>query len=72
MRSDKLSFGAAVDVTAAGLIVPIPVGPEAKIWAVAEAAKINIEGFRLVNAPHSRGRCAGYRSAEMLVGTPMN
>ena len=55
---DELSLAAAVEVAAVGLIEPILVGPEARIRAAANAAKLNIDGFRLVNAPHSHAAAA--------------
>ena len=44
---------AAVEAAEAGLIVPILVGPEAKIRAAAAAAGHDISAFRLAPAPHS-------------------
>ena len=50
---DAASLGAAVEAAEAGLIVPILVGPEAKIRAAAGAASLDIAHFRLVDTPHS-------------------
>ena len=50
---DAASLGAAIEAADAGLILPILVGPEAKIRAVAAAASFDISRFRLVDAPHS-------------------
>ncbi len=50
---DAASLGAAVEGAEAGLILPILVGPEARIHAVAAAASLEIGGYRLVDAPHS-------------------
>jgi len=55
---DAASLGAAVEAAHAGLIVPILVGPEAKIRAVAQAAELDITRFRLVDAPHSAAAAA--------------
>jgi len=40
------------------LIVPILVGPEAKIRAAADAAKVDLTGIRIVNAEHSHDAAA--------------
>ncbi|VTZ50327.1 Phosphate butyryltransferase [Methylocella tundrae] len=50
---DANAIGAAVEAAHAGLITPILVGPKAKILKAAEAAKVDISAFRLVDAPHS-------------------
>jgi phosphotransacetylase/acyl dehydratase len=55
---DANAIGAAVEAAHAGLIVPILVGPKAKILKAAEAAKVDISGFRLVDAPHSDAAAA--------------
>lgn len=55
---DAASLAAAAEVAAAGLIVPILVGPVAKIRMAAEAAKVDISRFRLVDAPHSHAAAA--------------
>ncbi len=52
------AIAAAVDAAEAGLIVPILVGPEAKIRAAAEAAGNDISAFRIVPAPHSHAAAA--------------
>jgi len=52
---DEVSILAAVEAAAAGLITPILVGPEHKIRAAAEAAKVDISPFRLAPAPHRIG-----------------
>lgn len=48
---DANALGAAVEAAHAGLIVPILVGPKARIFAAAEEAGLDISGFRLVEAP---------------------
>ncbi|MEO7478924.1 MAG: bifunctional enoyl-CoA hydratase/phosphate acetyltransferase [Lysobacteraceae bacterium] len=50
---DANALGAAIEAARAGLITPILVGPGEKIRKVAEAAAIDISGFRLVDVPHS-------------------
>lgn len=49
---------AAVDAGEAGLIVPILVGPEARIRAAAEDAGKDISAYRIVPAPHSHAAAA--------------
>lgn len=55
---DATALGAAIEAAEAGLIVPILVGPEAKIRAAAAAAGHAIDGFRFVAAPHSHAAAA--------------
>ena len=55
---DVPSLVAAVEAAEAGLIVPILVGPEAKILAAAAAAGVDIGKFRLVATPHSHAAAA--------------
>ncbi|MBJ3777530.1 bifunctional enoyl-CoA hydratase/phosphate acetyltransferase [Acuticoccus mangrovi] len=43
----------AVEVREAGLIEPVLVGPEAKIRAAAEAAQVSLDGYELIDTPHS-------------------
>lgn len=50
---DEVSLIGALDAAADRLIVPILVGPEAKIRAAAEAAKRSLDGIEIVDAPHS-------------------
>jgi phosphate acetyltransferase len=50
---DAPSLTAAVDAAREKLIVPVLVGPEAKIRGAAEAARLDISGFRLLSTPHS-------------------
>jgi phosphate acetyltransferase len=58
---DEASLRGAVEAAAGKLIVPILVGPEARIRAVAAAAGLDISGFRLVSTVHS------HESAERAV-----
>ena len=55
---DAPSLSAAVEAANAGLIVPVLVGPEEKIRAVAASAALDIAKFRLVSAPHSHAAAA--------------
>jgi len=55
---DDLSLGAVIEMTKAGLVVPILVGPAAKIRAVAAAAGLDIDAYRIVDAPHSHAAAA--------------
>jgi phosphate acetyltransferase len=50
---DRNSLLGALDAAGAGLIVPVLVGPEARIRAVAEAEAIDLAGYRLVPTRHS-------------------
>jgi phosphate acetyltransferase len=50
---DEASLTGAVNAWKLGLIVPILVGPAAKVRAAAAAAGIDISAFELVNAEHS-------------------
>jgi phosphotransacetylase/acyl dehydratase len=55
---DDLSLGAATEMAKAGLVVPILVGPAAKIHAVALAAGLDIDAYRIVDVPHSHAAAA--------------
>ncbi len=55
---DQASLTAAVDAAEAGLILPVLVGPEAKIRGVAEQFGLDISRYRLVDAPHSHAAAA--------------
>lgn len=50
---DSASLLAAVDAASAGLIVPVLIGPAARIQAVAGAVGVDISGFRLIDASDS-------------------
>jgi len=50
---DAASLSGAVEAAAAGLIAPILVGPCARIAAAADAARIDIAGLPIEDAPHS-------------------
>ncbi|MCG9916189.1 MAG: bifunctional enoyl-CoA hydratase/phosphate acetyltransferase [Phenylobacterium sp.] len=55
---DDLSLQGAVEAAARRLIVPILVGPKAKILGAAQAAGLDISGFEIVDAPHSHAAAA--------------
>ena len=55
---DKSSLESAIDAARMGLIKPILVGPQAKIRAAAEEAKIDLAGYQIVDAPHSDAAAA--------------
>jgi phosphotransacetylase len=55
---DAPSLAAAVEAAQAGLIIPILVGPEAKIRAAAAEAGLDIAKYRLVPVPHSQAAAA--------------
>ncbi|SOE08760.1 phosphate acetyltransferase/phosphate butyryltransferase [Hoeflea halophila] len=50
---DDLSLGGAIAARDEGMIVPVLVGPVAKIEATAEQAGIDLKGVDIVDAPHS-------------------
>ena len=51
---DAASLQAAVDAAAAGLIVPILIGPVTRLQAVAQSAKADISALRLIDAADGR------------------
>jgi phosphotransacetylase/acyl dehydratase len=55
---DALSLTGALEAAAAGLIIPILVGPEAKIRAAAAAAQLDLTGLRIEATPHSHASAA--------------
>jgi phosphate acetyltransferase len=55
---DETSLRGAVDSAELGIIVPILVGPAARITAVAKQHGIDIAHYELVDAPHSEGAAA--------------
>jgi phosphate acetyltransferase len=50
---DESSLRGAIEAAQDGLIVPILVGPEARIKHVAAEAKLDLTGVSIVDAPHS-------------------
>jgi phosphate acetyltransferase len=61
---DEASLRGALEAAAAGLIVPILVGPEAKIRAVAAECGLDLANREIVDAPHSHAAAA--RAVEMI------
>ena len=57
---------AAVEAAAKGLIVPILVGPAAKIEATARSAGIDLGGLRVVDVPHSHASAT--KAVELVRG----
>ena len=55
---DETSLRGATEAAEAGIIVPILVGPSAKISAVAREHGLEIGGFQMVDAPHSEAAAA--------------
>ena len=55
---DELSLTGALDAAERGIIVPILVGPKARIVAVAKAAGCSLAGIEVVDAPHSHAAAA--------------
>jgi phosphate acetyltransferase len=55
---DETSLRGAVDAAQAGIIIPILVGPTAKISAVAQRHGLDISRFEVVDAPHSDAAAA--------------
>ncbi len=51
---DDVSLQSAVEAAQLGLIKPILVGPEARLRAVAAAAKLDISSFEMVGTEHSQ------------------
>jgi phosphate acetyltransferase len=61
---DETSLRGPVDAAQAGLIVPILVGPAAKISAVARQHDLRIDGFEIVDVPHSEA--AAIKGVELI------
>jgi len=55
---DDTSLRGAVEAAEHGMILPILVGPEAKIRSVADQAKLDISRYEVVDAPHSHAAAA--------------
>jgi phosphotransacetylase/acyl dehydratase len=55
---DKAALAGPVEAAKLGLIIPVLVGPEAKIRAVAKAERIDLGPFRIVAAEHSHAAAA--------------
>jgi phosphotransacetylase/acyl dehydratase len=55
---DEPSLSGAIEAGEKGLILPILVGPSAKIAAVAKAANLSLDGIEVVDVPHSHAAAA--------------
>jgi len=55
---DTPSLRGVAEAAKAGLIIPLLVGPEAKIRAAAAAAGVDITAFEIIDAPHSHAAAA--------------
>jgi phosphate acetyltransferase len=55
---DETSLRGPIEAAEAGIIIPIFVGPAAKISAVAREHKLDISRFEIVDAPHSEAAAA--------------
>lgn len=55
---DALSLTGALDAAHQGMILPVLVGPRAKIEAAAQEAGRSLEGIEIVDAPHSHAAAA--------------
>lgn len=63
---DKGTLLSCVEAHKSGLILPVLIGPEFKIHAVARAEKIDISGFEIVSVEHSHA--AAEQAAQMAAG----
>jgi phosphotransacetylase len=61
---EESALAAAVEAGQKKLIVPILVGPEAKIAETAKAARLNLDGLEVVDAPHSHA--SAERAVELV------
>ncbi|MBU3887888.1 bifunctional enoyl-CoA hydratase/phosphate acetyltransferase [Methylosinus sp. KRF6] len=55
---DEVSFLGAIEAARAKLIIPVLIGPEAKIRAVAEKAEVDISAYELAPTEHSHEAAA--------------
>ena len=61
---DDSSLSGAIDAAEAGIILPILVGPIAKIRAVAEKLKLDLGRYEIVDVPHSHA--AAEKAVELV------
>jgi phosphate acetyltransferase len=61
---DETSLRGAIEAAEAGLIVPILVGPKDKIIRLAKSLGLNIEGFEIIDVPHSEA--AAEKAVELV------
>ena len=55
---EATALAGALEAAAKGLIVPILVGPAARIAEVAGQARLSVDGVQIVDTPHSHGAAA--------------
>jgi phosphate acetyltransferase len=55
---DVLSFRGALNAAHQGIIIPVLVGPKKKIEAAAKEAGCNLDGFEIIDTPHSHAAAA--------------
>ncbi|WP_298927271.1 phosphate acetyltransferase [uncultured Ramlibacter sp.] len=55
---DASSLEGAIEATRLGLIIPLLVGPRARIQAAADASGINLAGVEILDTPHSEASAA--------------
>ena len=55
---DRASIGGAVEAAKRGMIIPVLVGPEARIRAAAAEAAVDITPYRIVSVEHSHAAAA--------------
>jgi len=51
---DETSLRGALEAAEAGLIIPILIGPKDKIIHLAKSLALSVEGFELIDVPHSQ------------------
>nr|WP_282963010.1 phosphate acetyltransferase [Burkholderia cenocepacia] len=61
---DEVSLHAAAAAARAGIVVPVLVGPVARITMLAATLGVDLSGYRLVDAPHSHASAA--RAVELV------
>ena len=61
---DETSLRGALDAARAGMIVPILVGPQEKVRGLARAFSLDIEGFEVIDVPHSHA--AAEKAVELV------
>ncbi|WP_319000919.1 phosphate acetyltransferase [Burkholderia cenocepacia] len=61
---DEVSLHAAAAAARAGIIVPVLVGPVARITMLAATLGVDLSGYRLLDAPHSHASAA--RAVELV------
>jgi phosphate acetyltransferase len=61
---EATALSAAVEAANKGLIIPILVGPRAKIESAAKSAGIDLDNFQIIDVPHSHAAAA--KAVELL------